>query len=147
KQPANKGEYYLTDAFQYMIDHGARIKVVDVEGWYDAGKLDTLLDTNRAMLERGHARRPERAEGSTIIDPVYIESGVVLKDSTVGPNVSILAGAVIERSTVRDSLVGGGARISDCVLKDSLVGDDVVLEGVEGAVTVGDQSEVRSRRK
>ncbi len=63
KQPSNRGEYYLTDAFQYMIDHGARIKVVDVEGWYDAGKLDTLLDTNRAMLERGRARRPAHGAG------------------------------------------------------------------------------------
>src|SRR5690606_3465431 len=44
KQPANKGEWYLTDAFQYMIDHGAKIRVIDVEGWYDAGKLDTLLE-------------------------------------------------------------------------------------------------------
>src|SRR3954449_11426097 len=55
KQPPNKGEYYLTDAFQYMIDKGARIKVVDVEGWYDAGKLDTLLDTNRTILEKRKA--------------------------------------------------------------------------------------------
>ena len=42
-QPTNKGEYYLTDAFQYMIDNGSKIKVIDVEGWYYAGKLDTLL--------------------------------------------------------------------------------------------------------
>jgi len=145
-QPANKGEYYLTDAFQYMIDRGARIKAVDVDGWYDAGKLDTLLETNRAMLERGRARRPDRAEGSTIIDPVYIENGVVLKDSTVGPNVSILGGAVIERSTVRDTLIGAGARIADCELSDSIVADDVVLEGVHGSVTIGDQSEVHARR-
>ena len=46
-QPQNKGEYYLTDAFQYMIDKGAKIRVIDVEGWYDAGKIETLLDTNR----------------------------------------------------------------------------------------------------
>ena len=56
--PPNKGEFYLTDAFQYMIDHGARLKVIDVEGWFDAGKLDALLETNRAMLDRGRARRP-----------------------------------------------------------------------------------------
>src|SRR5690606_20681368 len=49
--PLNKGEWYLTDAFQYMIDKGAKIRVIDVEGWYDAGKLDTLLETNRVMLE------------------------------------------------------------------------------------------------
>ena len=60
-QKPNKGEWYLTDAFQYMIDHGAKIRVVDVAGWYDAGKIDTLLETNRAMLERGRARSPPRA--------------------------------------------------------------------------------------
>ncbi|MGH7622068.1 MAG: hypothetical protein ACREMU_06975, partial [Gemmatimonadaceae bacterium] len=59
--------------------------------------------------------------------------------------VSILGGAVIEGSTIRDTLIGAGARISDCVLSDSLVADDVVLEGVRGSVTIGDQGEVRSR--
>src|SRR3954464_4911169 len=58
KQPKNKGEYYLTDAFQYMIEHGARIRVIDVEGWYDAGEQGTLLETNRTILEKGRARRP-----------------------------------------------------------------------------------------
>ena len=62
-QPKNKGEYYLTDAFQYMIDKGAKLKVVDVEGWYDAGKLDTLLETNRIVLEKGAARRPKNVRG------------------------------------------------------------------------------------
>src|SRR5438874_2947270 len=52
KQPKNQGEYYLTDAFQYMIDKGARIQVVDVEGWYDAGEVGTLLETNRTMLDK-----------------------------------------------------------------------------------------------
>jgi glucose-1-phosphate thymidylyltransferase len=144
KQPANKGEYYLTDAFQYMIDKGARIKVVDVEGWYDAGKLDTLLDTNRAMLERGRARKPASVAGSTIIDPVYIEEGVTLTHATVGPNVSLHAGATIVRSTLRDTIVGSGSKITDCRLTGSLIGDEVVLEGVKGEVTIGDQSEVHA---
>src|SRR5678810_30763 len=84
--PKNQGEYFLTDAFQYMIDKGAKIRVIDVEGWYDAGKIDTLLDTNRVMLEKGHARRPKLDSGSKIIDPVYIEDDVVLKSAKVGPN-------------------------------------------------------------
>ena len=61
KQPKNKGEWYLTDAFQYMIDHGAKIRVLDVAGWYDAGKLDTLLETNRVMIEKGRAPRSRRS--------------------------------------------------------------------------------------
>ena len=103
--PPNQGEYYLTDAFQYMIDKGAKIKVVDVEGWYDAGKIETMLETNQAMLEKGRARRPDQLDGSTIVDPVYIEENVTLKKSTIGPNVSIGAGSVIEdsRSATRSS--------------------------------------------
>src|SRR5689334_7653015 len=122
KQPKNQGEYFLTDAFQYMIDKGAKIKVIDVEGWYDAGKIE-------AMLTRGRARRPRNAGDSTIIDPVYIEDNVTLKKSRVGPNVSIGAGTVLDASEISNSIVGSNAKISKSVLKNSLVGDDTVLEG------------------
>jgi glucose-1-phosphate thymidylyltransferase len=141
--PPNQGEYYLTDAFQYMIDKGAKIQVIDVEGWYDAGKIETMLETNQTMLEKGRARKPEPVPGVTIIDPVYIEDGVTLRESTIGPNVSVGTGSVIEGSTVTHSILGTGARISRSRISNSLVGDDAVLEGVIGEVTVGDQSEVR----
>jgi len=144
RQPTNKGEYYLTDAFQYMIERGARIQVIDVEGWYDAGKIDTLLDTNRVMLEKGRARKPSNLDPSaTIVEPVYIEDGVRVVNATIGPNVSIGAGTVIEGSTLRDTVVGSNATIERSALVNSLVGDDVVLDGVNGEVTVGDHSEVR----
>jgi len=143
RSPPNQGEYYLTDAFQYMIDHGARIKVLEVGGWYDAGKLDTFLETNRAMLDRGYARRPVGAERSTIVDPVYVEDDVRIVDSRVGPNVSIGRGSAVEGSSLADSVVGLNATIRRSALTNSLVGDDVVLEGVRGQVTIGDHSEVR----
>ena len=143
-QPKNQGEYFLTDAFQYMIDKGAKIQVVDVEGWYDAGKIDTLIETNHAMLARGRSRRPKASAGSTIIEPVYIEDGVTLKKSKVGPNVSIGAGSVLEGVEVSHSIIGERAKISKSVLINSLVGDDTVLSGVKGEVTLGDHSEVRA---
>src|SRR3954447_25750591 len=123
KQPKNQGEYFLTDAFQYMIDEGAKIRVIDVEGWYDAGKIETMLETNEAMLKRGHARRPRDAGDSTIIDPVYIEDNVTLRKSKVGPNVSIGAGTVLESSEISHSIVCSNAKIRKSVLKNSLVGD------------------------
>ncbi|MEO8576497.1 MAG: sugar phosphate nucleotidyltransferase [Gemmatimonadales bacterium] len=141
--PKNQGEYFLTDAFQYMIDKGAKIQVIDVEGWYDAGKIETMLETNQTMLTKGRALRPASADGSTIIDPVYIEEGVKLSGSTVGPNVSIGAGSVIENSELSHSIVGTGAKIRKSKITNSLIGDDAVLEGVVGEVTVGDNSEVR----
>src|SRR5438093_10202204 len=131
KQPPNKGEFYLTDAFQYMIDKGAKLKVVDVEGWYDAGKLDTLLASNRIMLEkRRMARRPNGLPSDArIVDPVYIADGVTIRRSTVGPNVSVSTGTVIEDSAVRDAIVGEKSKIKKSQLQNSLIGDEVVIEG------------------
>jgi glucose-1-phosphate thymidylyltransferase len=144
-QPMNQGEYYLTDAFQYMIEHGARIKVIDVEGWYDAGKLETLLDTNRVMLEKGRARKPAGlGEDARIVEPVYIEDGVTITDSLVGPNVSIGAGSVVSGSTLRDTIVGTDAKVLNSTLAMSLVGDAATVDGVRGQANVGDHSEVRN---
>jgi glucose-1-phosphate thymidylyltransferase len=144
-QPANKGEWYLTDAFQYMIDHGAKIKVIDVAGWYDAGKLDTLLDTNRVMLEKGRAHVPASGlTNVTIVEPVRIEDGAVVSDSTVGPNAVIGAGSVVKGCTLRDTIVGEKSTLHGCTLHDSMIGDRVTLESVSGAVTIGDDSEVRA---
>ena len=141
--PKNKGEYYLTDAFQYMIDHGAKLKVVDVAGWFDAGEVGTLLETNRTMLERGAARRPKPVpSGVTIIDPVYVEDGVTLVDCTIGPNVSIGAGTVVEKSTLHDTIIGNGATVRNSTLAKSLIGEGASVDGVSGRVNVGDHSTV-----
>ena len=146
-QPKNKGEFYLTDAFQYMIEHGAKIKVIDVQGWYDAGEQGTLLETNRTMLEKGRARRPKQVPADVrIVDPVYIEDKVELKSSTIGPNVSISAGSRVEGSELRDTIVGAGSVVANSVLDQSLIGDSAVVEGAHGHVNVSDHSVVRVRR-
>lgn len=141
-QPANKGEWYLTDAFQYMIDHGAKIRVIDVEGWYDAGKPETLLETNRVMLERGRARRAGKVNSSTIVEPVYLEDGVELHDALVGPNVSVGANTIIRSSTIRDSIIGSDTKISNSKIKNSLIGSSAVVDRVTGTLTVSDHSEI-----
>jgi len=144
KTAPNKGEWYLTDAFQYMIDKGAKIRVVDVEGWYDAGQLETLLDTNRVMLEKGRARRPATlGEGATIVEPVYIEDGCTIEHATVGPNVSLGAGSTVRHATLRDTVAGDKVHISHAALHDSFLGDQVVVEGIKGRLTAGDHSEIR----
>ena len=139
-----KGEWYLTDAFQYMIDKGAKIRVVDVDGWYDAGQLETLLDTNRVMLEKGRARRPATlGDGATIIDPVYIEAGCTIEHATVGPNVALGKGSIVRQSTVRDTIAGEHAVITNATLRDCFLGDRVKVEGVAGSLNIGDDSEIR----
>ncbi len=147
-QPKNQGEYFLTDAFQYMIEKGARIKVIDVAGWHDAGKLDTLLETNRVMLERHVARGAKNEFGASarITQPVHIADDVKITDSSIGPNVTIGAGSVIAGCTLRDTIVGSSAMIKKSSLKNSLIGDATVIEEFEGELTVADHSEVRGVR-
>lgn len=143
-QPKNKGEFYLTDAFQYMIDHGAKIQVIDVQGWYDAGEQGTLLETNRTILERGSARRPATVPaGVTIIDPVYVEDDVTLVSSTIGPNVSISKGSRIEKSELRDTIIGTGTTVTNSTLTGSIIGDAAVVDGARGHLNVSDHSVVK----
>jgi len=142
--PGPSGEYYLTDAFQYMIDHGARIRTAPVAGWYDCGKPETLLETNRHLLERGRGGvHPEAVvEATTLADPVRIEEGAVVRGCTLGPNVTIEAGACVEGGSLRDTIVGRDARLIGADLHDSLIGAEARVEGVRGRLRVADHSEV-----
>ena len=139
--PTGKGgEYYLTDAFQYMVDHGAKLKVVPVEGWYDAGEVSTLLETNRHLLEHGRAREPDGSSSVKIVDPVRVAEGVQLEDCEIGPNVSIESGCTLRGSRIQDSIIGANVTIENCELHESLIGDYAVVKGVKGKVNVVDYS-------
>jgi len=142
--PANKGEWYLTDAFQWMIERGKRILTAEVGGWYDCGKLDTLLETNEILLRKGSARRKEYP-GVTIRDPVYIEDGVTIERSEIGPNVSLESGTRVSDSRLRNTIVGRDTRLSRVELDRSMVGNSVVLEGFRGNASLGDHSEVTAK--
>jgi glucose-1-phosphate thymidylyltransferase len=136
------GEYFLTDAFQYMVDHGAKIKIIPVEGWYDAGKPETLLETNRFVLETTRGKRPPPREGVIVHDPVHVADGVELSESEIGPNVTIGTGSRVVGSRVRDAIVGERAVIEACDLHNSLVGNEVKLHGLKGQVDIGEHSVV-----
>jgi len=145
--PSVGGEYYLTDAFQYMIDRGAKILTAEVAGWYDAGKRETLLETNQHLLNTSRGKSPATAAGVTVHEPVHIADGVELENSEIGPNVTIGTGSVVRGSTLRDSIVGNRARIEDSTLHDSLLGNGVRVVGVDGQVDLGDDSTVDTRRQ
>jgi glucose-1-phosphate thymidylyltransferase len=137
---AKTGEYYLTDAFQYMIDNGSRIRVERVAGWYDCGQLETLLETNHHLLEHGRALAPRAGNRIRVQDPVRIEDGVQLENVQLGPNVTVGAGSIIRNSSLRNSIVGEETRIENARLHDSLIGNYVVVQGAAGALNVADHS-------
>lgn len=139
--PPNKGEFYLTDAFQWMIDHGRKILTAEVGGWYDCGTRATFLETNQTLLEKGAARRGDY-QGVTIFEPVLIEDGVTIANATIGPNVTVEKGTVITDSSVSHALIGQSCRITGSKLTESMLGNRVIVTGFTGSVSAGDDTEI-----
>ena len=135
-----KGEYQLTDALQMMIDHGETMKTFTVEGWYDCGKPETLLSTNRALLEKKST--PRQVEGVVIVDPVYIASSAKLTNSVIGPYTSVGEEASISESIVRNSIISEEATVHKALLDNSIVGSGAAVRGNYNRVNVGDSSEI-----
>jgi glucose-1-phosphate thymidylyltransferase len=140
-----KGEYYLTDALQLMIDDGARFIAEPVAVWEDCGKPETVLQTNRYLLDHGRAHVGP-TDGSIVIPPVYIDDSARVVNSIVGPYVSIAAGAMVRDSIVRDSIINRDALIESTTLQNSLIGDNAVVQGDFRELNVGDSSEIRFGR-
>jgi glucose-1-phosphate thymidylyltransferase len=123
-----KGEYYLTDAFQYMVDNGAKLKVEPVDGWYDCGKPETTLESNALLLKKHHAVKSETKE-TKIIEPVFIDEGCTIEGSEIGPNVHISKGCTIKNAKLHDCIIDENATVQDISIGESILGSNTFLEG------------------
>jgi glucose-1-phosphate thymidylyltransferase len=138
-----KGEFYLTDAIQLMIDDGACIEAATMDLWLDCGRPETLLETNRILLTRmdGHESAPIYT-GSVIIPPVVIAPSARIERAVVGPYASVGENVVITDAIVRDVILNRESEIANVMLMNSIVGADTVVHGDFHSVNVGDSSEV-----
>ena len=135
-----RGEFQLTDALQRMIESGERFETFEVEGWFDCGKPETLLETNRHLLARDSSSLT--LEGVLINEPVYIAPDAKLHNCIVGPNATIAHGASVTDSIISDSIIAAGASVSGVVLDGSIVGPEASVNGVPRVVNIGASSEL-----
>lgn len=137
-----KGEYYLADAIQVMINNGDRFRAEHVEVWKDCGTPAALLDTNRYLLKHGRSYVGSISR-SVVIPPVYISDSAHVEDSVIGPYVSVAAGARIQDSRIKDSIINTDAYIRNVTLEHSLIGSGAFVDGAFQELNVGDSSELR----
>lgn len=135
-----KNEYQLTDALQLMIDRGEKIGTFAVEGWFDCGKPETLLSTNRSLLEKKSTDR--EIHGVVINTPVYIAPTAQLSNCVLGPYTSVGDRAEIFESIVRNSIIGEEAHVHHALLESSIVGNGAVVKGAYKRINVGGSSEI-----
>jgi glucose-1-phosphate thymidylyltransferase len=137
-EPSGRGELEITDAIQYLIDHGYRVRAEMITGWWkDTGKLEDLLEANRIMLDRGeHDVRGDVDAESHLVGEVMVDETAVIRESVIRGPAAIARGAVVERSIVGPYVsVYERTRIEDSEIANSIVLEDAVISG---ARPVGD---------
>lgn len=135
-----RGEYQLTDALQMMIERGVKFKTVEVKEWYDCGKVETLLETNRKLLEKNGSHYP-RLKSALVFPPAYIARPVDIKWSIIGPNVTVLKKAKVHNSVVRNSILAEGCSVQNAVLENSVIGQKARVHGKVKSINLGDWQE------
>lgn len=138
------GEYSITDAIDCMIRKGAAFKAFKVASWFDCGKRDTLLESNATLLKKfGSKAEPSPAyENTVMIQPVSIGKGCAIRNSIIGPNVTIGDNTNIDYSIIKNSIIGAYSNLFDIVLDDSLIGSDTVIRGETRTLNIGDNTDI-----
>jgi glucose-1-phosphate thymidylyltransferase len=142
-----QNEFHLTDALQCMIDKHVKFETFQVDSWFDCGKRDVILQTNKNLLKNlPQNTYPETAKlGNIIVPPVYISPKAKIENSIIGPDVSVGDDAIIKRSIVRNSIIGQHAELQSAILENSLIGSDSTLIGAVHSLNIGDSAEINLR--
>ncbi|MCK9457226.1 MAG: Bifunctional protein GlmU [bacterium ADurb.Bin157] len=134
-----KGEFYLPEVFKLMIKDGFKLGAPEIEEWLDCGKPETLLQTNRFLLERAKGNHVF-IEGCVIIPPVSIHKTAEISHSVIGPYVSVAENCKITNSIIKNSVINPNSVLNNTMLEESLVGDEVMLTGQLQKMNIGDNS-------
>ena len=137
-----KGEYFLADAVNLLLQKQPHIRTHPIDIWLDAGTPEAIFETNHYLLEHGHDNTAEasRREGVTVLPPVFIHPSANVTSSVIGPYVTIGAGCELNNVIVCNSIIDSETVLSRLVLEDSLVGRRVTIHGAASRLNVGDNS-------
>lgn len=138
-----KGEYQLTDAMERMRNEGVNFYTDVVTEWLDCGNKDATVYTNQRILE---LKKEEETFihpsveiiNSTIISPVFLSEGVIIKDSVVGPHVSIEKNTQVNRSIISNSIIYSNSKIENKIFENSMLGNHVILSESIQELNIGD---------
>jgi glucose-1-phosphate thymidylyltransferase len=138
------GEFSITDALDCMIKKGAHFKAFKVASWFDCGKRETLLESNATLLKKfgAKAEHSPSYENTVLIQPVSIGKSCSIKNSIIGPNVTIGDDTVINSSIIKNSIIGSYSNLFDIVLDFSLIGSDTSIRGETRTLNIGDNTNI-----
>jgi glucose-1-phosphate thymidylyltransferase len=141
---ALKNEFFLADAVNILLERGLQMRTQEVDVWLDAGTPETLLETNRYLLDHGrdNSADADRGPGVVFVPPVFVDPSAEVENSIIGPHVSLNAGCRVISSIIRDSILEDEAQAAGVILENSLVGRKACIQGRPSVINAGDQTEV-----
>ena len=139
-----KGEYQITNALENMKRKGTRFDPGKVEERLDCGNKDATVHTHKRVLDyqagAATVAASVKQEHSVIIPPCFIGENVVLKNSVVGPFVSIGANSRIESSVVSNSILQTGVTLKHANVDNSMIGHSAQLHLRPEQLSISDYS-------
>lgn len=141
-----KNEYFLADAINILLAQGYRMRTETIDVWLDAGTPETVLETNRYLLEHNQDNSAQASlrPGLTVIPPVFIHESAKIESCVVGPNVSIGPDCELKHAIVSNSILEEGTVVEQMILENSLIGRNVHLAGQPIRLNLGDSSWAKS---
>ena len=128
-RPSVRGELEISDAHQYLLDHGKKVTWSEITGWWkDTGKPEDLLTANRLVLDNMESDiRGDVDEASELVGTVVIEEGAAVANSVIrGPAI------IGERTRIENSFIGPFTSIhDDCVVRNSEIEFSIALARVQ----------------
>ena len=139
-----KGEFFLADAVNIMLQRGAQMRTQRVDIWLDAGTPEAVLETNHYLLENGRDNTEEAGQrlGVTLAYPSFIHPEADVQNSVIGPYTSIGAGCKVRDTIIVESILEDGSQVSNVILENSLIGQHAAVNGCPNSLNVGDNSTV-----
>ena len=140
------GEYQINDGIKRMMEKGMKFVPGKVDEWMDCGNKNVTVETNQRMLDflekdgENLISTSVKQENANIIEPCFIGENVVIKNTTVGPYVSVGANTVLENSTIKNSLIQSNSKIYNANLDNAMIGNHVVFNGNFETISIGDYS-------
>lgn len=142
----NGGEYQINDGIKRMMEKGMKFVPGKVDEWMDCGNKNVTVETNQRMLgfleKEGEnmIASSVKQENANIIEPCFIGENVVLKNTTVGPYVSVGANTILENATIKNSIIQSDSKIYNANLDNAMIGNHVVFNGNFESISIGDYS-------
>ncbi|MBL4592396.1 MAG: NTP transferase domain-containing protein [Flavobacteriales bacterium] len=142
----DKGEYQLTDALENMKKKGTKFAPGEVNEWLDCGNYKATVYTNQRVLEfiknEDIVDGSLKTEHSVIIEPCFIGKNVEIKNSIIGPHVSVGENTVIKNSVISNSIIQTNTFINSSNFKNSMVGNHANIKGKVKEYSIGDYNEI-----